>query len=70
MAMIRSSGERKSLCKDNHFPSLISKRYYPNIAYLTCLVSCIPASVVQWSDFLAADPEIPGAISGATRFSE
>jgi hypothetical protein len=28
------------------------------------------ASVVQWSDFLAADPEVPGSIRGAARFSE
>jgi hypothetical protein len=27
-------------------------------------------SVVQWSDFIAADPEVPGSIPGATRFSE
>jgi hypothetical protein len=28
------------------------------------------ASVVYWSEFLATDPEIPGSIPGATRFSE
>jgi hypothetical protein len=28
------------------------------------------ASVVSWSDFLAAHPEVPGLISGATKFSE
>jgi hypothetical protein len=28
------------------------------------------ASVVQWSDFLAADSEVPGSIPGAARFSE
>jgi hypothetical protein len=28
------------------------------------------ASVVQWSEFLAATPEVPGSIPGATRFSE
>jgi hypothetical protein len=27
-------------------------------------------SVVWWSEFLATDPEVPGSISGATRFSE
>jgi hypothetical protein len=26
--------------------------------------------VVWWSEFLAANPEVPGAIPGATRFSE
>jgi hypothetical protein len=28
------------------------------------------ASVVYWSEFLATDPEVPGSIFGATRFSE
>jgi hypothetical protein len=26
--------------------------------------------VVYWSEFLATDPEVPGSIPGATRFSE
>jgi hypothetical protein len=30
----------------------------------------IAASVVQWSEFQATDPEIPGSIPSATRFSE
>jgi hypothetical protein len=25
--------------------------------------------VIEWSDFLAADPEVPGSIPGAARFS-
>jgi hypothetical protein len=28
------------------------------------------ASVVWWSEFLVTDPEVPGSIPGATRFSE
>jgi hypothetical protein len=28
------------------------------------------ASVVKWSEFLAANPEVTGSIPGATRFSE
>jgi hypothetical protein len=28
------------------------------------------ASVVYWSEFLATDPEVPGSLPGATRFSE
>jgi hypothetical protein len=28
------------------------------------------ASVIQWSDFLATDPEVPSSIPGATRLSE
>jgi hypothetical protein len=27
-------------------------------------------SVVYWTEFLATDPEVPGSIPGATRFSE
>jgi hypothetical protein len=27
-------------------------------------------SVVWWSEFLAADPEVPGSIRGAARFFE
>jgi hypothetical protein len=30
----------------------------------------LTASVVWRSEFLAANPEVPGSISGATRFSE
>jgi hypothetical protein len=32
--------------------------------------SDMTASVVLWSEFLATDPEVPGSIPGATRFSE
>jgi hypothetical protein len=28
------------------------------------------ASVVEWSEFLATDPEVPGSIPGPTKFSE
>jgi hypothetical protein len=28
------------------------------------------ASVVWWSEFPATDPDVPGSIPGATRFSE
>jgi hypothetical protein len=31
---------------------------------------CLTSSVVQWSEFLAADPEVPDSILGAVRFSE
>ena len=30
----------------------------------------VTTSVVQWSEFLATDTEVPGSIPGATRFSE
>jgi hypothetical protein len=30
----------------------------------------LTVSVVWWSEFLATDPEVPGSILGATRFSE
>jgi hypothetical protein len=34
------------------------------------IVLLLTASVVDWSVFLATDPEVPGLIPGATRFSE
>ena len=36
-------------------------------SFMPCIVT---ASVVQWSEFLATDTEVPGSIPGATRFSE
>jgi hypothetical protein len=30
----------------------------------------LTAAVVSWSEFLAAEPEVPGSVPGATRFSE
>jgi hypothetical protein len=30
----------------------------------------VTASVVWWSEFLAANPEVPRSIPGATKFSE
>jgi hypothetical protein len=39
--------------------------YFVNYIYLYCT-----ASVVLWPEFLAIDPEVPGSIPGATRFSE
>jgi hypothetical protein len=33
-------------------------------------VRAITVSVVQWSDLLASDPDVPGSIPGTTRFSE
>ena len=39
----------------------------PNFVMLQFMVT---ASVVQWSEFLATDTEVPGSIPGATRFSE
>jgi hypothetical protein len=30
----------------------------------------LTASVVQWSEFLTTDPDVPGWIPGATRLSE
>jgi hypothetical protein len=34
------------------------------------LVFAVTPSVVQLSEFLARDPEVPGSIPGATTFSE
>jgi hypothetical protein len=33
-------------------------------------ISYMTASVVYCSEFLATDPEVPGSIAGANRFSE
>jgi hypothetical protein len=35
-----------------------------------CLTQLLTAFVVWWSEFLAANPGVPGSILGATRFSE
>jgi hypothetical protein len=34
------------------------------------IINVLTACMVQWSEFLATDPEIPGSITGATRFPE
>jgi hypothetical protein len=34
------------------------------------LLGAKTASMVQWSEFLATDPEVLGSIPGPTRFSE
>ena len=40
------------------------------IYFLFLYETRLTASVVQWSEFLATDTEVPGSIPGATRFSE
>jgi hypothetical protein len=47
---------------------LFPVRYELNL-YMLCRRKWT-ASVVQWSESLAADPEVPSSIPGATRFSE
>jgi hypothetical protein len=50
--------------------------YYIILYYINYIIFCYvtlcygTASVVKWSEFLAADAEIPGSILGATRFSK
>jgi hypothetical protein len=39
-------------------------------SFVVMLYEDITASVVWWSEFLAANPEVPGSIPGDTRFSE
>jgi hypothetical protein len=36
----------------------------------TVVIDDVTTSVVYRSEFLATDPEVPGSIPGATRFSE
>jgi hypothetical protein len=38
--------------------------------YVQMYIREATASVVYWSKFLAADSQVPGSISGVTRFSE
>jgi hypothetical protein len=47
------------------FNTLRTDRYF-----FLCIYHKSTASVVEWSEFLATDTEVPGSISGATRFSE
>jgi hypothetical protein len=43
----------------------------PGCRRVTELKTCFTAvGVVQWKEVLATDPEVPGSISGAVRFSE
>jgi hypothetical protein len=45
--------------------------FHPTRSYIYRLIILkMAASVVQWSEFLATDPEVAGSIPGATRFSE
>jgi hypothetical protein len=41
-----------------------------SLMFISLLPAAQTASVVYWSEFLAAKPEVPGSIPGATRFSE
>jgi photosystem II stability/assembly factor-like uncharacterized protein len=43
--------------------------HWCDIAF-SVIFQIIVICVVQWSDFLAADPEVPSSIPGAARFSE
>jgi hypothetical protein len=42
----------------------------PSVLIEMNYVKQLPASVVYWPEFLAADPEVPGSIPGSTRLSE
>jgi hypothetical protein len=41
-----------------------------NVYFKSVFEIVLTFSVVQWSEFLATDPEVPSSISGATRFYE
>jgi hypothetical protein len=43
---------------------------YIKLLFYKCFVYVKIASVVQWSEFLATDPEVPSSIHGASRFSD
>jgi hypothetical protein len=44
--------------------------YFLEGYFMTLSVARLTASVVQWSEFLATDPQVPGSIPGPTRFSD
>jgi hypothetical protein len=49
------------------------RKQYVSVYYVSdwnFFISLRTASAVKWSEFLAPDPEVPGSIPGATRFSE
>jgi hypothetical protein len=51
------------MCCKNRTQDVEKYLFKLNIFYRT-------ASVVLWPEFPATDPEVPGSIPGATRFSE
>jgi hypothetical protein len=60
------------------FSQFLNNKFKKNDADVKYLTSTLckdvniikTASVVQWSDFLAANPDVPGSIRGVVRFSE
>jgi hypothetical protein len=40
------------------------------VMFCDSVIQRMTASVGWWSEFLSANPEVPGSIPGATRFSE
>jgi hypothetical protein len=40
------------------------------ISVYVCIYICVCVRLPLWSEFLAKDPEVPGSLSSATRFSE
>jgi hypothetical protein len=58
------------LCGLPHAPVPV-RRFATNVLpFKSAVGTTRPPSVVYWSEFLAADPEAPGSIPGAARFSE
>jgi hypothetical protein len=47
----------------------VSEMLYRVYLEIPTMDKVLTASVVWWSEFLAADPEVSGRITGATRFS-
>jgi hypothetical protein len=58
-------GSHQLLCRSHKAAVQLKAR-----TVLSLVASIDTASVVQWSEFLAANPELPGSIPDATRFSE
>jgi hypothetical protein len=54
---------RRYILQDNTDENLINNNF-------PLLEVSLTSSVIQWSEFLATDTEVPGSIPGATTFSE
>jgi hypothetical protein len=61
------SAVRFSCGQNDSVQGIFIKKYF---LFTVGSVRRVTASVVWWSEFLATDPEVPGSIHGATRFSE
>jgi hypothetical protein len=60
----------QNLGTPNYGPLLSFRFSNGHVWFKQSVTSEMTASVAEWSEFLAANPEVPGLISGSTKFSE